>query len=54
MSTTGDESVRRLQMTEKWSEEIFGTGGRGLKISLLRWDASEGRSCREGMREWTA
>ena len=35
MSPMGDESVHRFQMTEKWNEDIFGTGGRGLKMSLL-------------------
>lgn len=33
---TEGESAQRFQMTEKWNDEIFGTGGSGLKMSLLR------------------
>jgi hypothetical protein len=32
---TEEESAQRFQMTEKWNEDTFGTGGRGLKMSLL-------------------
>jgi hypothetical protein len=29
-------------MTEKWNEETFGTGGRGLNMSTLRENEDEG------------
>ena len=34
ISTTEGELVHGFQMTERWNEDIFGTGGRGLKMSL--------------------
>jgi len=41
MSTMGGESVHTFQMTERWNEEIVGTGGRGLKMLLLCRDVGE-------------
>lgn len=49
-SRTEGESSCESQMTEKWNEEIFGTGGRGLNMSLLREDEGEGRFYEEGIR----
>jgi hypothetical protein len=36
------ELAWKSQMTEKWNEETFGTGGRGLNMSTLRENEDEG------------
>jgi len=33
-TSTEGELAHKSQITERWNEEIWGTGGRGLKTSL--------------------
>jgi hypothetical protein len=42
VSRTRGKLAWKSQMTEKWNEETFGTGGRGLNMSTLRESEDEG------------